>query len=348
MTTKTLEDELREEILFGSARPRDRRYLEAHPDERIEAEIVDLNSRLSIGTYELLVLVGEFDIRGIWGQSGFLSCAAWLADQCEIEISTARCQVRVAKAMRAYPLLDQAMARGDISYAKARILVASLSKENVEALVDIAAKTPSGQLGAAIAAWSQRNEDEEQIRARQMKARSLKWRTDPDGMVVITARLIPEDAAQVCAAIEVVTTRSHAPAGASLANQRADSLVKIATDGGSAMNAEVVIHVNETGNSLPDGTPLSDGAVTKLLPEAFISLLLHDNERYPIDASPRRRSPTRRQKRVIDGRHEECQHLGCHSTDFLEYDHIEPYSQGGETVLDNLQRLCDPHNRAKT
>ena len=29
------------------------------------------------------------------------------------------------------------------------------------------------------------------------------------------------------------------------------------------------------------------------------------------------------------------------------YDHIEAYTSGGPTRLDNLQRLCGPHNRAK-
>jgi 5-methylcytosine-specific restriction endonuclease McrA len=49
---------------------------------------------------------------------------------------------------------------------------------------------------------------------------------------------------------------------------------------------------------------------------------------------------------VLDERHPECAHPGCHATAFLHYDHIRPYSDGGPTVLDNLRRLCGPHNRA--
>ncbi len=330
----------------GPARPRARAELLDQPAERLEAEVIELSGRLSVGTYELLVLVGELDLRATWAKWGALSCARWLADTCEIEISTARTQVRVARAMRLFPSLDRAMANGDVSYAKARVLVAYLSEDNVSDLLEIAGRTPAGRLGAAVAEWSQRNDDPETIRRRQHESRSVTWRTECDGMVTVTTRLTPETAGMVCAAIDTVVARNHAPAGASLAQQRADALVAVATSGG-AVTAEVVIHVNTEGNTLEDGTPLSDHAVGKLLPEAFVSLLIHDTERQPIDASPRRRFPTRRQRRVLDQIDHECRHNGCHSTDFLQYDHIEPYAQGGATVLSNLQRLCGPHNRAR-
>ena len=64
----------------------------------------------------------------------------------------------------------------------------------VSALVDLAERNPAGRLGAAIAAWAQRNEDPDTIAARQHEARSVAWRTEPDGTVVITARLTPETA----------------------------------------------------------------------------------------------------------------------------------------------------------
>ncbi len=87
---------------------------------------------------------------------------------------------------------------------------------------------------------------------------------------------------------------SRAPAGASLARQRADALVGAVASVGRVA-AEVVVHVRPGGNALTDGTPLSDHAVTALLPDAFVSLLIHDAEGPPVDASPRRRTRTRRQ-----------------------------------------------------
>lgn len=159
--------------------------------------------------------------------------------------------------------------------------------------------------------------------------------------------------------IDTQVTRADASAGAqdddgtaypSLAQQRADALVQVLTEpsAGAHVDAEVVMHITEDGNHLADGTPLSDRAVTEMLPEAFVSLLMYDSARQPIDASPRRRSPTRRQRRVIDQHHVECAHTGCHARTFLQYDHIKPYPAGGPTIIDNVQRLRGPHNRAKS
>ncbi|MBK6856199.1 MAG: hypothetical protein IPG97_06475 [Microthrixaceae bacterium] len=52
-------------------------------------------------------------------------------------------------------------------------------------------------------------------------------------MVTITASLAPATAGAVCAVIDAHVTRSAAPAGASLPQQRADALAEIATNGGN-------------------------------------------------------------------------------------------------------------------
>lgn len=184
----------------------------------------------------------------------------------------------------------------------------TLTDTNVDALVELASTTPAGRLGAAIAAWSRRHEGADDIDRRHRRERSVGWRTDPDGMVTIAA----------------VTS-------------------------GGAVEAEVVVHVRGDDPAvLADGTPISDHAVARLLDEAFISLLLHDTDRHPIDASPRRRSPTRRQRRVVDEAHVECDHPGCHARALLQYDHVQPYALGGTTTINNLRRLCGPHNRARS
>lgn len=328
------------------------------PWDVLETEIVSLVGRLSDATFDLLVLVGELDARGAWAMRGALSCASWLTHTCDIEPSTARNQVRVARAMREYPALHAAMAAGDISYSKARVLVAHLSDAHADELVELASTTPASRLRTAIAAWSHRNETDDEIDRRHQRERSVSWRTDADGMITITARLAPAEAGKVCAAIDKYLatnrdeTRDRVPVETlrppSLAQQRADALVRVCTtDVGGSVQPEVVVHVSENGNTLADGTPLTDHAVARLLPESFVSLLLHDAGRQPIDASPRRRFPTRRQQRVVDARSAECAHPGCHARVFLQYDHIVAYDDGGPTVVENLQRLCGPHNRAK-
>ncbi len=316
----------------------------------VESSIITLVSKLSTATFDLLVLIGEFEARGTWVLRGALSCAAWLAATCDVEMVTARNQVRVATAMREYPALHAAMAAGDVSFAKARMLVPHLSDDHADELVELATVTPTSRLAVAIAAWSHRNETDDEIDQRHQRERYVSWRTDPDGMVTITARLAPTEAANVCAVIDknVTTQPQTDDTHPSLGQQRADALIRLtATGSGNSANTEVVVHVRDTGNTLTDGTPLTDNAVIRLLPEAFVSLLMHDSAQQPIDASPRRRFPTRRQRLILDEPHLECAHPGCHARAFLQADHIIAYNDNGPTVLENLQLLCGPHNRAK-
>lgn len=39
--------------------------------------------------------------------------------------------------------------------------------------------------------------------------------------------------------------------------------------------------------------------------------------------------------------------LRCNKIKDLEYDHIEPWSKGGENTIENLRLLCKKHNRSK-
>ena len=109
---------------------------------------------------------------GMWAREAADDPGVDLADVpfevCDIEVCTARTQVRVANALRTWPTLDAAMRTGDVPYAKARTLVPHLSDDNVDDLVQIATVTPAGRLGAAIAAWVHRHEDDEVIAVRNL------------------------------------------------------------------------------------------------------------------------------------------------------------------------------------
>ncbi|MGH7447249.1 MAG: HNH endonuclease signature motif containing protein, partial [Longimicrobiales bacterium] len=47
--------------------------------DRIGDEIATLAAHVHAATYQLLVLLAEFDERGGWGGGGFRSCAHWLS-----------------------------------------------------------------------------------------------------------------------------------------------------------------------------------------------------------------------------------------------------------------------------
>jgi hypothetical protein len=329
----------------------DRGVVAGMATERLEAELTSTAATLAGRTYDLLVLIGEYDHRDAHLGWGHLSCVAWLADLCDIERCTAASYVRVARVMRRFAVLERAMRDGDVSYAKARVLAGHLTDVNCDELVAIAVMTPAGRLGAAIARWSRINDDPDTIDARHHEQRSVTARTEPDGMVTITARLPPLEGSATLAVIDAhLSLSAHAPAGAlaTLAQQRADALLATIASGGGTIDTEVVIHVRgRDATLLQDGTPVSEHAVAHLLDTSFVSLLIHDMDGRPIDASPRRRTPTRRQRRILDETYPTCAREGCTATRFLQADHIQRRSDGGPTVIANLRNLCGPHNRAR-
>src|ERR1700675_2667943 len=89
--------------------------------DRLGDEIAELSEHLDAATARLLALIREFDARGGW-TSGFRSCAAWLSWRVGLDLRAARERVRVARSLGTLPRLAEALARGELSYAKVRAL----------------------------------------------------------------------------------------------------------------------------------------------------------------------------------------------------------------------------------
>src|SRR5438094_10589956 len=104
--------------------------------ERLGDAIAELSAHLDAATACLLDLIREFDARGGWG-NGFRSCAHWLSWRVGLAPGAAREHVRVARALGTLPLLGQALARGELSYAKLRALTRVGTPETEERLLAV-------------------------------------------------------------------------------------------------------------------------------------------------------------------------------------------------------------------
>src|SRR6266852_4851206 len=89
--------------------------------DRLGDQIAELSAHLDAATARLLDLIRDFDARAGWN-TGFSSCAAWLVWRVGLDPGTARERVRVARALGTLPLLREALAHGEVSYAKVRAL----------------------------------------------------------------------------------------------------------------------------------------------------------------------------------------------------------------------------------
>ncbi len=160
--------------------------------DRLGDEIAELSAHLDAATARLLALIREFDARGGWN-TGFRSCAAWLSWRVGLDLGAARERVRVARALETLPLLAQALARGQVSYAKVRALTRVATPETEARLLGVARAGTAAHVERIVRGWrwvDRRAEARET--ARRHASRALQLHQDEDGMVVLRGRLEPE------------------------------------------------------------------------------------------------------------------------------------------------------------
>lgn len=336
--------------------------------------IAALAARIHAATYELLVMLVEFDARNGWN-TGFLSCAHWLHWRTGIDLGAAREKVRVARALPALPLVSAEMQRGRLSYAKVRALTRVATPDNEQALVDFALAGTAAHVERFVRGWrrvdavSDRATDE----ARHL-ARTLSTWVDDDGMVVIRGRLAPEVGAVVQRALEAAAdtlfrdSTSSAKGGGMAeeinpAQRRADALGLIAEtalsarlDAGSAGDRyQVVVHVSAETSSRGghdaaieiDHGVLHVSAETsrRLACDASVVRMDHDAGGATLDVGRKTRTIPPSIRRALAARDTGCRFPGCTSRR-CDAHHIEHWADGGATRVDNLLLLCRRHHRA--
>ena len=235
--------------------------------DRLGDEIAELAAHLDAATARLLDLIREFDARGGWN-TGFLSCAAWLTWRVGLDPGAARERVRVARALGTLPRLAQALARGELSYAKVRALTRVATPETEERLLAVGRAGTAAHVERIVRGWRRVDRlAEARETARRHTSRALHVYQDEDGMMIVRGRVAPEVGAllvqALAAARETLYERARAtdasagPADVSaetptLAQQQADALGLLAETalhhgidpGAPGERYQVVVHVD--------------------------------------------------------------------------------------------------------
>ncbi len=348
--------------------------------------IVTLAARLHAATYELLVLLREFDARDGWN-AGFLSCAHWLHWRTGIDLGAAREKVRVAKALATLPRVSAAMQRGQLSYAKVRAITRVATPDSEGALLDVAMAGNCAHVERLVRAWRRvdRAAEARDVETRHWNRQLSTW-VDDDGMVVIRGRLTPEVGAVVQRALEAAADRlfreaAGAPAGGAIAaeltpgQRRADALGLLAEsalaadlDGGTAGDRyQVVLHVNAELPTAPpapaepvDANPEPfDGALEVDHGALYVSM--ETSRRLSCDASVVAmhhdpdgsvRDVNRKTRSIPTAirRAVTARDRQCRfpgcTSRRCDAHHVEHWADGGRTSADNLVLLCRRHHRA--
>ena len=176
--------------------------------ERLGDRIAELSARIQAATYELLVLIRQFDERNGW--SSCASCAHWLSWRTGLAPGAAREHVRVARALGNLPRLSDAMRRGVVSYSKVRAVTRVATPETEQALLDVALCGTAAHVEQIVRGWRRVDRTAEAAEDRRRhETRSLRTWVDDDGMVVVRGRLTPEVGALLRRALEAACNQAR-------------------------------------------------------------------------------------------------------------------------------------------
>jgi 5-methylcytosine-specific restriction endonuclease McrA len=346
--------------------------------DRLGDEIAELSAHLDAATARLLALIREFDARGGWN-TGFRSCAAWLSWRVGLDLGAARERVRVARALETLPLVAQALAGGQVSYAKVRAITRVATPETEARLLAVARAGTAAHVERIVRGWRwvDRRAEARETTLRHA-GRALHVHQDEDGMVVLRGRLEPEVGAllvqALSAARETLYQRERLADGAAagrgdvsaetptMAQRQADALALLAETalhhgldpGAPGERYQVVVHVDapvltdpeQSGQSvMEDGARVSAETSRRLACDASRVVMRHDEDGRVVEIGARTRTIPPALRRALHHRDRGCRFPGC-DVRFGQGHHLRHWADGGPTTLSNLALLCRRHHRA--
>jgi uncharacterized protein DUF222/HNH endonuclease len=338
--------------------------------DRLGDEIAELAVHLEAATARLPALIREFDMRGGWN-TGFRSCAAWLSWRVGFAPGSAREHVRVARALGTLPLLSQALASGELSYAKVRELTRVATPETEERLLAVGRAGTAEHVERIVRGWRRVDRKAEAREATlQHVSRALHVYPDEDGTVRIRGRLAPEVGALLLKALEAAREslyerrREQKPEAdpPTMEQQQADALAVLAESalhhgldpGAPGERYQVVVHVDaavladpdQAGESvLEDRLRVPAGTSQRLACDASRVVMRHDADGRLLEVGARTRTIPPALRRALHHRDRGCRFPGC-GIRFGQGHHLRHWAHGGPTTLSNLALLCRRHHRA--
>jgi len=341
-------------------------------EEQLEEELAAQAAHVDAGLCRLLEVVAECERR--LPLAGGTTFAAWLAWRCSLLPRQAREHERIGKRLAELPRTHGAFARGELSYAKVRVLTRVAEPESEERLLELAEVTTASQLERAVGAYRQLSREEA---AEQQEREFLRCSWTNDGALAMRARLAAEDGALVLRALDAgrdalwerrrgdASEAGPPPAAAARADgparpTNAEALVAVADlalarsdrDRTGGERYQVVVHVDaqtlaqdaDGRCELADGRPLAAETARRLSCDGSL-VELQERSGKLLSLGRKRRTISPALRRALATRDRGCRFPGCDNRRFVDGHHIHHWSRGGQTNLDNLVSLCRRHHR---
>jgi hypothetical protein len=341
------------------------------PAERLEAELTTLAAQLHAGMCRFLLLVAEFDRRGLYEGWECRSTAQWLSWKCAISARTAREQVHVARALEHLPVATDAFRRGELSYAKVRAMARVAGVIPEDELMNLATAATAAQLERILGCFMRQhnNENSERTDHREDERWKANWWWDEDGMFHLRGCLPPEEGAIVAGALAAVLKRREGERRRgrgsaeplppdefdphALGRRSAEALVDLALAATGrpdrqAPPVSVLVHADlevllggRSGRAWIDGgPPIGAEVLHRFGCDTDWRLVVEDRDRNPLYVGRQSREPTTAQRIAVWSRSNgRCEAPHC-SRPLRQIHHVHWWSNGGPTDIDNLVGLC--------
>ncbi len=309
---------------------------------------------------------------GAFKELGFNDGAAWMARQVGGTTGQARQALETAAGLANCPGTRLALLGGELSLDQAAEIVKTESETpGAEAeLLKIARSSDLAQLRDKAREHRQANTDVNELHRQQLKARHFRHWRDHLGMVRFTGALPPETGVPFINRLELAAQRARRAVQQSGGERKrfeayaADALAAMAVGEGPARSAraDLVIVCDlsawRRGHTHPGevcqvigGGPVPVELAHELGKDAFLKAVLHDGVEIHTIKHFGRHFPAELRTALDLGpvpAFTGAQCGQCGSRFGLEYDHINPVANQGETSYSNVRALCWDDHQAKT
>ena len=325
----------------------------SRPIDSLERDFAELTAAVSRLDALRLEVLRELDIAQAATVDGARTMVEWVAGRFDLETSTARTLVTLARA--GDPEMEASLSEGTVTIDRAAA-VTNLRAAGADE------QTVNHSWGRDLAGVRQMTGQHRRITSREeadsFADRYLHLQPSLDESTwKLWGQLSGIDGRIVDKALHTaVDSLPHNPA-TTASQDRADGLVSVASEwlsgdiGGHDLTAEIFIDSHlatvtngETGASIVSGPRLGPNTLGEILCAGTtrINLLDHTGQ---VSTSPSSRAiPGAIRNRVLQRDGHRCVIAGCNSRTRLQPHHLIPYSQGGTHDLENLITVCWYHH----
>ena len=281
-------------------------------------ELVTMNARIAGAQYRQLWIIRELeDVIDL----AFDTYPRYLAYRCGMSLKWSYEFIRVARALASLPAIAKLFEEGRITYSKVRIVTRVATAETDAKYAKLALEGPVHFLEDIVRAHKQiLHVETQRLEAR----RYVDISTDDDGMIVIRARLAPDEGALFKKALDAAKIAGADDACIALTHVATAAVEKLAT------GADKILHVESSEHICAvEGHACSRATAERLICQ-----------------NPHRRFASDKQVRALRQIQAGfCGYPGCSHRRWLDAHHIVHWENGGKTVIENLVLICDRHHR---